>query len=124
MRNIDTYLNTNGAPPKTGMSAGDIGAIVETFGKITVEAIDASKRRKIDFNLNQQKLQAELGLAEKAQQQQYDIARLNLIAAQAGGKKQDDNKDKGNQTLMYIGIGVGALVLFGTIFYVIKNKKQ
>lgn len=100
------------------VSAGDIGQIVETAGKIGVQAIDASKRRATDFALNQQQIQAQLGLAEKTAQQQYDIARLNVLAQAATGKGGKETKNTG----LMIGLGVLGLAIIGGVVYFAVKK--
>ena len=120
------YLNTGGAAgaAKTATGAGKgfnfdpISKGIETFGKIGVEIIDASKRRQMDYSFNQQKLQAELGLAEKSQAQQYELARLNVLAQAASGGKTPEKSN----TALYIGLGVAGIAVLGTIVYFVTKK--
>ena len=122
------YLNTGGAAAgaaKTATGAGKgfnfdpISKGIETFGKIGVQIIDASKRRQMDYSFNQQKLQAELGLAEKSQAQQYELSKLNAIAQAAGGSK---SPEKTNNTALYVGLGVAGIAVLGTIIYFVTKK--
>jgi hypothetical protein len=122
------HLNTGGAAAgaaKTATGAGKgfnfdpISKGIETFGKIGVQIIDASKRRQMDYSFNQQKLQAELGLAEKSQAQQYELAKLNAIAQAAGGSK---SPEKTNNTALYVGLGVAGIAVLGTIIYFVTKK--
>jgi hypothetical protein len=103
----------------TKISPDVIGQTLTSLGKIGVDIVDASKRRQMDFNFNQQRLQSELGLAEKAQQQNFEIARLTAIANAAKGNETDKKKDN---TMLYVGVGVVGLVLIGGILYAVKNK--
>lgn len=79
------------APKSGGLP---IAEIIEGVGKIGVNIVDTSKRRQMEFATNQQQLQAQLGLAEKTAQQQYDLARLNVLAQAASGKTGDKDKPK------------------------------
>lgn len=100
------------------VTAGDISAILETAGKLGVEAIDAKKRRQMDFATGQQQLQAQLGLAEKTAQQQYELARLNVLAQAASGKGGKDTKNTG----LMIGLGLlGLTVVGGVIYFAVKK---
>lgn len=96
------------------VTAGDISAILETAGKLGVEAIDAKKRRQMDFATGQQQLQAQLGLAEKTAQQQYELARLNVLAQAATGKTGDKDKPK-PWTIVLFAV---PLVIVGVALYV------
>jgi len=100
------------------VSAGDIAAIVETAGKIANDTIDKSKRRATDFALNQQQIQAQLGLAEKTAQQQFELAKLNVLAQTATGKGGKDTKNTG----LMIGLGLlGLTVVGGVIYFAVKK---
>ena len=118
------YLNNTGAGADAVASGAskanpyiEIGKVV---GELTVGAVDASKRRAMDYSLSQQRLSNELGLAKTAQEQQFNLGRLNILAqAQSGtsssGSKADNSK-------LYLAIGVGGFVVLGTLMYVILNK--
>jgi hypothetical protein len=109
------HLNTGGK----GANIDPITQSAEVLGKIVVNVVDASKRRQMDYSFNQQKLQAELGLAEKSQAQQYELAKLNAIAQAAGGSK---SPEKTNNTALYVGLGVAGIAVLGTIIYFVTKK--
>lgn len=119
------YLNNGGSgtPPSGGggkVGGGDIAAIIEGVGKIVVGGVDASKRRKMDYAYNQQKLQAELGLQEKSLAQQYKLAQLKLLTDASSGISSDPKKAN---TIVWVIAGTLALGLAGFVTYVIvKNK--
>lgn len=92
------------------------GQIIESAGKVGVQFIDASKRRKMDYNLSQQKLNAELGIAKDTAAQQLQLQKLSILANQGNQPTQS----KGN-TALYVGLGIGALALVGVIVYVVKK---
>jgi hypothetical protein len=119
----EIYLNQDGDAPKGGGGAPtfDIAALIEAGGKIAVGAIDASKRRKMDFAFNQQQLQAQLGLQEKTLAQQYKLQQLNILAqARTGLLPKDDKKAT---TIVWAIAGTLTLALAGFVTYVIvKNK--
>jgi hypothetical protein len=120
----EIYLNNDADTPSGGgkISGGDIAAIVEGVGKVVVGGIDASKRRKMDFAFNQQKLQAELGLQEKSLAQQYKLQQLNILAQAAAKTNVTDDPDK-NKKIVWIVAGTLGLALAGFVTYVIvKNK--
>lgn len=100
------------------VSAGDISQLLETAGKIAVSAHDANKRRATDFALGQQQLQSQLGLAEKTAQQQFDLARLNVLAQAATGKGGKETKNTG----LMIGLGVMGLAVIGLVVYFAIKK--
>jgi len=124
------YLNTGGGAvagaTKTAAGAGKgfnfdpISKGIETFGKIGVDIIDASKRRQMDFSLSQQRLNAELGLAEKSAQQQAELAKLNLIA-QTIGVKPKEEKNIG-KTIAVVVISVTGLAALGGFLYLINKR--
>ena len=96
---------------------GDIAAIVETAGKIANDTIDKSKRRAMDFSLNQQQIQAQLGLTEKATSQQYDLARMNILAQAA------TNKGGGkSNTTMIVGIALLSTIVIGGVIYFVAKR--
>ncbi len=120
----EKYYNQGGdAPTPSGggkIGGGDIAAIIEGVGKVVVGGIDASKRRKMDFAFNQQKLQAELGFQEKSLAQQYKLAQLNMLAKAGSGISEDPKKAT---TIVWVVAGTLALGLAGFVTYVIlKNK--
>jgi hypothetical protein len=94
--------------------AVDIG---KALGEIGIKAIDASKRRAMDYNFNQQKIQSELGLAKDAQEQQYQLQKLAILAQ--GSKPSGSAK---SNTLLYVGVGVGVIAIGGLIYFIIKRK--
>ena len=72
----------------------------------------------MEFATNQQQLQAQLGLAEKTAQQQYELARLNVLAQAATGKGGKDTKNTG----LMIGLGLlGLTVVGGVIYFAVKK---
>lgn len=137
---MEVFLNENGAGAastaaegvsKGGkMSGGDIAAIIEGIGKVVVNVHDANKRRQMDYRVGQQRLQAELGLADKTREADLDVARMNIIAQtlqKSGGSQmslsptaqpnsmgsKDDEKSKNKKTLMTVGVvllAVGSIV--------------
>jgi hypothetical protein len=120
----EKYYNQDGdvPAPKGGgkIGGGDVSAIIEGVGKVVVGGIDASKRRKMDFAFNQQKLQAELGFQEKSLAQQFKLAQLNLLAKAGSGISEDPKKAT---TIVWVVAGTLALGLAGFVTYVIlKNK--
>ena len=120
----EIYLNNDADTPSGGgkIGGGDIAAIVEGVGKVVVGGIDASKRRKMDFAFNQQKLQAELGLQEKSLAQQYKLQQLNILAQAAAKTNVTEDADK-NKKIVWIVAGTLGLALAGFVTYVIvKNK--
>jgi len=93
--------------------AVDIG---KALGEIGIKAIDASKRRKNDYYVNQQRMQSDLGLARDAQEQQYQLQKLAILAQ---GSKPSGGS---NNTLLYVGVGVGIIAIGGLIYFIIKRK--
>ena len=109
------YLNNTGAPPKGGLSPDIIGSVIGALGQVGVTAADAKKRRQMDYAMGQQRLQAELGLAEKSAKQAAETARLSLLAQAASGKgKTEENKPN---TALIVGVSVGFFALVGTLIY-------
>jgi hypothetical protein len=101
-------------------SAGlPIAGIIEGIGKTAVGIYDANKRRQMDFAFNQQNLQAQLGLAEKAAAQQNELARLTLLAQAATGKSSDSKKDT---KPLLVGFGIFVAMVFGTLIYFKTTK--
>lgn len=98
---------------KTG-SGVSVGGIIEGVGKVGVDLLDAAKRRQMDFALNQQQLQAQLGLAEKAAQNQLDIARMAAIAQAASGKGATNK----SSNALFIGASIIIVAVFGTVIYI------
>lgn len=116
------YLNNTGAAAgavaggaKGGLSPDIIGSAIGALGQIGVGAADAAKRRQMDYALGQQRLQAELGLAEKSAKQAADTARLTLLAQAATGKVGTDEK-KPNIALA-VGLSLGFFAIIGTVVY-------
>lgn len=100
---------------KGGLSPDIIGSVVGALGQVGVTAADAKKRRQMDYAMGQQRLQAELGLAEKSAKQAADTARLTLLAQAASGKgKTEENKPN---TALIVGVSVGFFALVGTLIY-------
>lgn len=106
-------------PDKAPKSGGlPIAEIIEGVGKVGVNIVDTSKRRQMDFATSQQQLQAQLGLAEKTAQQQFDLARLNVLAQAATGKGGKETKNTG----LMIGLGVlGLAVIVGVVYFAVKK---
>lgn len=117
------FNNTGGGADAVASGASKADPIVaagKIIGELAVDAVDKSKRRAMDYSLSQQRLANELGLAKTAQEQQFNLGRLNILAqAQSGtsssGSKADNSK-------LYLAIGVGGFVVLGTLMYVILNK--
>lgn len=104
-------------PDKTPKGGGlPIADIIEGVGKIGVNIVDTSKRRQMEFATNQQQLQAQLGLAEKTAQQQYELARLNVLAQAASGKTSGAKEPKPWQKALILlpFLFVGAVAYFVT----------
>lgn len=99
-----------------GSSADPIVNAVKALGELGISAIDASKRRKMDYNMSQQKLNAELGLAKDTAAQQLQLQKLSILANQGNQPAQSKSN-----TALYIGLGIGALALVGVIVYVVKK---
>ena len=126
------YYNQGGAGVDAVAGAGEVagGAASKAnpyieagkiIGELTVGAIDKSKRRAMDYNLSQQRLSNELGLAKQSQEQQYNLGKLNILAqAQAGGAQ--GSKTTKQNPMLNIAIGLGGFVVLGTLMYVILNK--
>ena len=75
----------------------------------------------MDYNIAQQRLSNELGLAKSAQEQQFGLSKLNILAqAQSGASSSDTGK--ADNAKLVLAIGVGAFVVLGTLMYVIVNK--
>ena len=111
------YLNKTGGG---GLSPDIIGSAIGALGQIGVSAADAAKRRQMDYAMGQQRLQAELGLAEKSAQQAADTARLTLLAQAASG--QGKIEEKKPNTALIVGVSVGAFALVGTLIYFAVKK--
>jgi hypothetical protein len=118
------FLNNGGDSVGTiadvGSKASKANVAIDVFkvlGDIGIKAIDANKRRAMDYNFNQQKLQSELGLAKEAQEQQLQLQKLALLAQ--GSKSSGSTK---NNTTLYVGIGVGVVVVSGLIYYIVSRK--
>lgn len=116
------YFNQTGADA-VASGASKANPYVEAgkiIGELTVGAVDASKRRAMDYSLSQQRLSNELGLAKTAQEQQYNLSKLNILAqAQSGASS---GSSKADNTKLYIAVGVGGFVVLGTLMYVLLNK--
>ena len=98
--------------------ADPIVAISKAIGELTIGAVDASKRRKTDYQLAQQKLNADLGLARDTAEQQFQLQKLSILANQSSkGSSTPSNKN----TMLYVGLGIGALAVIGTIVYIVKK---
>ena len=116
------YLNNAGAAAgagagaaKGGLSPDIIGSVIGALGQVGVNAADAKKRRQMDYAMGQQRLQAELGLAEKSAKQAADTARLTLLAQAASG--QGKIEEKKPNTALIVGVSVGFFALIGTLVY-------
>ena len=127
-RNVgNTAANAGNTAANAGNTAANIGStaskanvaidIGKALGEIGIKYIDANKRRAMDYNFNQQKLQSELGLAKDAQEQQYQLQKLAILAE--GSRPKGDSK--GN-TLLYVGVGVGVIAIGGLIYFIVKRK--
>lgn len=124
------YLNKTGggAGAAAGAAAGGagginpdiIGSAIAAFGQIGVSVADAAKRRQMEYAMGQQRLQAELGLADRAAKQAADTARLSILAQAATGKPAKD-EDKPN-TALIVGVSLGAFALVGTLIYFAVKK--
>ena len=126
------YYNTGGSGADAIAGAGEVagGAASKAnpyieagkiIGELTVGAIDKSKRRSMDYNLSQQRLSNELGLAKQSQEQQYNLGKLNILAQAQAGAGQVGTPTKQNPMLT-IAIGLGSFVVLGTLMYVVLNK--
>jgi hypothetical protein len=121
------YYNTGGSGADVAAGAGSAASKANPYieagkiiGELTVNAVDASKRRAMDYSLSQQRLANELGLAKTAQEQQFNLGKLNILAqAQAGAS---GSSSKADNSKLYLAIGVGGFVVLGTLMYVIFNK--
>lgn len=113
-----------GAGEQAGGAASKANPYIEIgkiIGELTVGAVDKSKRRAMDYNLSQQRLTNELGLAKQTQEQQYNLGKLNILAQAQAGAGQSGTTTKKNPMLL-LSIGVGSFVVLGTLMYVILNK--
>lgn len=110
-----------GAAGGAASAANPIIAAVEVLGKLGVDAVDKSKRRSMDYNISQQRLNNELGLSKQSQEQQYNLGKLNILAQAQAGAGQGGTPTKQNPMLT-IAIGLGSFVVLGTLMYVILNK--
>ena len=121
----DIYLNNDAAPTggKGGAPTIDVAAIIEGAGKIAVGAIDASKRRKMDFAFNQQQLQAQLGLQEKTLAQQYKLQQLNILAQTTAAASGTSTNTKKSTTIIWVVAGTLVLGLAGFVTYISLKKK-
>jgi hypothetical protein len=117
------FNNTGGGADAVASGASKANPYIEAgkiIGELTVGAVDASKRRAMDYSLSQQRLANELGLAKTAQEQQFNLGKLNILAqAQAGSS---GSSSKADNSKLYLAIGVGGFVVLGTLMYVIFNK--
>jgi hypothetical protein len=107
---------TGASAGSTASGGGNVGQIIEAIGKVVVGGVDASKRRKMDYNMSQQRLNAELGIAKDTAAQQLQLQKLSILANQGN----QPAPSKGN-TALYVGLGIGALALVGVIVYVVKK---
>jgi hypothetical protein len=118
------YFNNTGGAEAVASGASKANPYIEAgkiIGELTVGAVDASKRRAMDYNIAQQRLSNELGLAKSAQDQQFSLSKLNILAqAQSGASSSDTGK--ADNAKLYLAIGVGAFVVLGTLMYVIVNR--
>jgi len=73
----------------------------------------------MEFATNQQQLQAQLGLAEKTAQQQYDLARLNVLAQAASGKTGGAKEPK---PWVYALLLIPVLLVGGVAYFVTKDR--
>jgi len=121
------YYNSGGSGADVAAGAGSAASKASAFidagkiiGELAINAADASKRRAMDYSLSQQRLANELGLAKTAQEQQFNLGKLNILAqAQAGSS---GSSSKADNSKLYLAIGVGGFVVLGTLMYVIFNK--
>lgn len=59
-----------------------------------------------------------------AQKNQDMTAVMQMMMMQLQNEKKNTTPPKKNNNALYVGIGVGALVLLGGIFYITQNKKK
>ena len=107
------YLNKTGGGG--GINPDIIGTAITSIGNIGINVADAAKRRQMDYAMGQQRLQAELGLAETSAKQAADTARLTLLAQAASGKPAKDEKKPNIATA--VGVTLGFFVIVGTVVY-------
>lgn len=112
------YVNNAGAAAgaaKGGLSPDIIGSVIGALGQVGVSAADAKKRRQMEYAMGQQRLQAELGLAEKSAKQAADTARLTLLAQAASGKTTKEEKKP--SIALQVGIPLAFFAIIGTVVY-------
>lgn len=92
-----------------------IGAIVAGLGSAGVQAVDASKKRKLEAGLAQLNAQEQRDLQEKTIRAQSQQAKLQLIEDAIAKKRRE------KYIPYYIG---GALLLVGIIGAIVYFKKK
>jgi hypothetical protein len=92
-----------------------VGAIVAGLGSAGVQAIDASKRRKLEAGLAELNAQEQKDLQEKTLRAQSQQAKLQLIEDAIAKKRKE------KYIPYYIG---GALLVVGIIGAVVYFKKK
>lgn len=91
------------------------GAVIAGLGSVGVQAIDASKKRKIEAGLAQLNAQEKRDLEEKTLRAQTQQAKLQLIEDAIAKKRRE------KYIPYYIG---GALIVVGIIGAIIYFKKK
>lgn len=120
------YFNQNGSDVagQVGGAASKANPYIEAgkiIGELTVGAVDLSKRRQMDYSISQQRLTNELGLAKTAQEQQFSLGKLGILAQAQSGANASSNKPADNSKIN-LAIGVGGFVVVATLTYLILNR--
>jgi hypothetical protein len=124
--NDEEYVNKIGITNRDFVSAG-IGAAVGIGGSLLISDLvnkDKQKKQQQQFNqqLSQQKTQSEASLAAQNKLLLAEQERTKQFEMQISELAKRNQESTGqNKTLLYAGIGVGAIIVIGLIVGIVKK---
>lgn len=109
----DASLNATGGPSFDwgGLAGNVLGAGTSIFGQITASE---AQKKLAEAQAQSAQLNAQTAIAQANAQLEIERIRLQQINAQKAG-------GTGNNTLLYVGIGLGSLLLIGGIIVIAKK---
>ena len=76
----------------------------------------------VTSNQQKQNLKAEADIVAKQTEAQIKVAQLQLQQAQLLAEKQSGGA--GGNTMLYVGLGIGAVVILGVVIYAVTRSKS